>query len=152
MPLSLGPIQCGGCMRSLDEPPSVPLEDRVPCHACGSIVRIYIAEMKATLIARTKLKLKHKRQGFRKPIYEQISGDDLHRNTGLWSYLLQQIDRLNNRYRKLVANAETGAILRFCDEPLDEHTDCGSARALRTRGPTNQGQVSKLFVAGDFEG
>ena len=75
-----------------------------------------------------KLGLKHRRPGFKKPIYEEISGDDLHRKTGLWSHLLQVIDRQNNRYRKLVTNAETGEILRSVDEPLDEHTGRGSAK------------------------
>ena len=100
----------------------------MPCPTCGSRVRIHNAEIREPLTLRSKLGFKQKRPGFKEPIYEEISGDDLHTKTGLWSHLLQVIDRQNNRYRKLVTNAETGEILRSVDEPLDEHTGRGSAK------------------------
>lgn len=85
-------------------------------------------EIQGTVTLRSKLGLKHKRPGLKRPIYEEVSGDDLYRKTGLWSRVLQVIDRQNNRYKKVVTNAETGEVLRSVDEPLSDHKDRGSAR------------------------
>src|SRR5450759_2043363 len=128
MSVSIGPVQCGGCRQNLEESPSLLPRDRLPCPACGSMTRIHNVEIQETITFRTKLGLKHKRPGFKKPIYEEVGGDDLHRKTGLWSRLLRIIDRQNNRYKEEITNAETGEVLRSVDEPLSDHRDRGSAK------------------------
>ena len=73
--------------------------------------------------------MKHKRPGIKKPIYECVSGDDLHRDSGQWNKLTREIDRENNRYRELIVNPESGETIRECDEPLTEHFGRGSAKS-----------------------
>ena len=76
--------------------------------------------------------MKHKRPGNKKPLYESIAGDDLYRKTGQWNKLTQEIDRENDRYRKMIVNPETGEIIRQCDEPLSEHIGRGSDKPKST--------------------
>ena len=59
-----------------------------------------------------KIGIKHKRQGIKKPVYECVSGDDLHRVSGQWNKLTREIDRENNRYSELIVNPETGEVIR----------------------------------------
>lgn len=128
MSVSIDSVQCGSCKQTLDESSSLLPEDRLPCPACGSMIRIHNVQMKDTITPRTKLGLKHKRPGFNKPIYEEVGGDDLYRKTGLWSRLLRVIDRQNNRYKEEITNAETGEVLRSVDEPLSDHRGRGSSK------------------------
>lgn len=72
--------------------------------------------------------MKQKRPGHRKPIYESVSGDDLHRDTGQWNKLTREIDRENNRYKEVIKNPDNGEILRHCEEPLTDHFGRGSAK------------------------
>jgi hypothetical protein len=121
-------VLCGSCGQQLEESPQLLPEQRTPCPTCGSTTRNFNVEIHETVTARTKLGLKHKRQGLRKPIYEEVSGEDLHRKTGLWSKLLRIIDRQNNRYKEEIINSETGEVLRTVDHPLTDHVDRGSAK------------------------
>jgi hypothetical protein len=73
-------------------------------------------------------RLKHKRPGHKKPIYESVSGDDLHRKSGQWNHLTREIDRENDRYKEVILNPTTGEVIRSVDEPLTEHTGRGSAK------------------------
>src|SRR5438309_8885806 len=100
MTVSTGPVLCGSCKADLDESPQLNPEDRSPCPICGAKSRILNVEIHDKLTLRTTLGLKHKRPGFKKPIYEEVGGDDLHRKSGLWSKLLRVIDRQNNRYKE----------------------------------------------------
>ena len=72
--------------------------------------------------------MKQKRLGHRKTIYESVSGDDLHRDTGQWNKLTREIDRENNRYKEVIINPDNGEILRHCEEPLTDHFGRGSAK------------------------
>ena len=47
---------------------------------------------------------------------------------GLSKPLPQVVDRINNRYRKLVIDPQTGEKLRDVDEPLSDHQGYGSAK------------------------
>lgn len=77
---------------------------------------------------REKVGLKHKRPAKSKPIYESVSGDDLHRTSGKWNRLEREIDRDDDRYRERIVDGETGEIIRQVDEPLTSHTGRGSAK------------------------
>jgi hypothetical protein len=128
MTVSTGPVLCGSCKGELDESPQLDPKDRSPCPKCGAKTRIFNVEAHAKGTFRSKLGIKHKRPGFKKPIYEEVGGDDLHRKSGLWSKFLRVIDRQNNRYKEEIVNSETGEILRSVDEPLTEHVGRGYAR------------------------
>jgi len=118
----------------LNESPQLLPEQRPPCPACGSTTRNFTVEVHEQVTVREKLGLKHKRPGFKKPIYEEVSGDDLHRKTGLWSKLLRIIDRHNNRYKEEIVNSETGEVLRSVDHPLTDHIGRGSAKKVGAKG------------------
>lgn len=77
--------------------------------------------------------MKARRPGYKKPIWEAKVGADVHRKTGRWSHVEQHIDRLNNRYRKIVVDEDTGEVLRDVDEPLSVHTGRGSAKYAKPR-------------------
>jgi hypothetical protein len=92
------------------------------------LARNFSVSIEETLILREKIGLKHKRPGHKKPIYESVSGDDLHRDSGQWNKLTREIDRENNRYKEIITNPKSGEIIRQVDEPLCEHTGRGSAK------------------------
>lgn len=119
---------CGSCGFALCEESSAHPSARVPCPRCGSASRSFNVEIAERVTVREKIELKHKRPGFKKPIYEEVSGDDLHRKTGLWSRILRVIDRASNRYREEIVNSETGEVLRSVDEALTSHVGRGSAK------------------------
>ncbi len=130
MSVSTITVLCGSCKQQLGESSQLPPRERMPCPNCGATTRIFKMEAHVKVTPRVKSKLKHKRPGFKKPIYEQVSGDDLYRKTGLWSKLFRVIDRQNNRYKEEFINSETGEVLRSVDEPLARHVNRGSARKI----------------------
>jgi hypothetical protein len=121
-------VSCSQCGTRIDEPHNTPPDQRLPCPSCGSKARTFNVHLSETVTLREKLGVKQKRPGFKKPIYESVGGDDLHRNTGEWSHLSREIDRLNDRYREKIVSSKTGAVLREVDEPLSQHVNRGSAR------------------------
>src|ERR1051325_5158666 len=114
----IGSTSCGACGGPIDEPTNIPVAERKPCPCCGSLTRSFRVCAHDSLQLHEKLGLKQKRAGLKKPILESISGDDLYRVSGKWNKISQVIDRVNNRYKKIVTDPETGKILRYCDEPL----------------------------------
>lgn len=87
--------------------------------------------MQESVTLRWKYGLKQKRPGNKKPIYESVSGDDLHRATGQWNKLIREIDRENDHYRERIVNPQTGEVILDCDEPLTAHTGHGSAKQAK---------------------
>ena len=75
-----------------------------------------------------KLGAKAKRAGTKKPFIEQVTGDELQRNTGKWAEHSRVIDRDNGRYKEDVIDPKTGEVLYHRDEPLSKHTGHGDAR------------------------
>ena len=128
MSTSLGPVQCKNCACVLNESPSLPVDQRQPCQSCGSLNRHHNAELAERVEARASLGLKHKRPGFKKPIYEEVVKPDLHRKTNRWSFLVRIIDRYRNRYREHITDIESGRVVRSVDEPLTDHVNRGSAK------------------------
>ena len=121
-------VRCGSCGIVLDERHDCPSGDRVPCPSCGSTKRAFDVSFSATVVARSKLGFEHRRPGYKKPIAEGVSGDDLHRKNGRWMRLSRLIDRLKNRYSERVVDPETGQVVHECDEALTEHRGHGSDR------------------------
>lgn len=88
---------------------------------------IHIA-IQETIGIREKLGLKGREDGKKRPVFEQVHGDDLHRKTGMWKKLSRIIDRKNDLYHETVTNPETGKIEHACKEPLSEHRRHGAAK------------------------
>ena len=125
------------CGAVIDEPASSIVAERQPCPACGSTVRTFSAHVHESVTLREKIGLKHKRPGYKKPIYESVSGEDLHRATGQWNQKTREIDRENNRYKEVIVNPQTGEVVRNVDEPLASHTGRGFAKPKPGNGGTD---------------
>jgi hypothetical protein len=97
-------------------------------------VRTFHSHVLASVTVRSKIGLKQKRPGYKQPIYESVSGDDLHRATGQWNELTREIDRENDRYRERIVNPQSGEVIRHVDEPLTNHTGRGSAKPKPSEG------------------
>ena len=117
--------QCGVC---IEESQSTSVEVRTPCAACGSTARTFNSHIQDTLTLYKKTKIKQKRAGHKKPIYEGILGEDLHRNSGQWNCLTREIDRENDRYKEIIVDPKSGKIIRNINERLTEHTNRNSAK------------------------
>lgn len=75
-----------------------------------------------------RLGLKQRRPGYKKPIYESVSGYAFHRDSGKWNQLSREIDRLNDRCREKIVDPRTGEVIRQVDAPLSQHLNRRSAR------------------------
>lgn len=125
---------CAGCGASTDEQTSLPVADRKSCSSCGSTARNFDTHIHESITAREKIGMKQRRLGHKKPIFESVSGDDLHRASGQWNKLTREIDRENNRYKEIIVNPESGKTIRHCDEPLTDHINRGSAKPILGNG------------------
>ena len=121
-------VTCGECELHLEEDPGAETTTRVPCPACGSLKRTILVTIKETINIKSKLGMKGRHASGGKPFIEQISGDDLHRDSGQWRKLNRTIDRENDHYYEVVTDPETGEILHECKEPLSEHRGHGAAK------------------------
>lgn len=128
MSINTDSTSCSACGTVVDESATTLVAERRPCLSCGSTARTFSAHVHESLKLREKIGLKHKRPGNKKPIYESVSGEDLHRATGQWNQLTREINRENNRYREVIVNPQTGEVIRNIDEPLTSHTSRGSAK------------------------
>ena len=110
---------CGSCGESVEE---------TPCPHCGSSLRAIHVSVQETIGIREKLGIKGREDGKKRPVLEQVHGDDLHRKTGMWKKLSRIIDRKNDLYHETVTNPETGKIEHECKEPLSKHRGHGAAK------------------------
>ena len=122
-------VHCVACGASLDENPSAPVGERLPCPHCGSLLRRIDVTCSDTLSLHSKLNVKARRAREKRPFMDQTIGDDFHRNTGRWMKLYRLIDRMKDRYNEQVTDPATGEIVHECSEPLDNHKGHGSAKA-----------------------
>ena len=126
---------CSSCGTGLSNPASATEVDRTPCPSCGSLARTINLQVSDSATLREKVGLKHKRPGHSKPVYESVSGDDLHRASGKWNHLEREIDREHNRYRERIVAGDTGEIIRNVDEPLSNHVGRGAAQRSAADSP-----------------
>ena len=96
----------------------------ISCPSCGSPQTLCIS-VEDNICIHEWIRKVDKLAGFKEPIAEQIVGDELTHNTGKWSHKERIIDRVNNIYYEIVINKETGEVIHFCKEPLDQHTSHG---------------------------
>ena len=119
--------KCGNCSAHL-EGGSDGQVTRVPCPSCGSTVRVIEVAVAHRVQLHESLAFKQKRQGYKKPIAEGISGDEFSYTLGKYVRKERLIDRLGNRYREEVTDPDTGQSIHSCNEPLDQHVGRGSAK------------------------
>ncbi len=126
-------VTCSRCGKVLNESTSIPEDERVPCSECGSTARTVHVTAHDTITVHTKLNLKGRRPGWKKPFIEQTQGDDLHRKSGKWMNLVRIIDRANNRYKEKVTDPETSDTVHESEELLSDHQGHGSAKHKRNQ-------------------
>jgi hypothetical protein len=126
-------VRCGKCKLALDEDPSIRPDQRIPCPSCGSTARDFQVSISAGLVMRSKLRMKAKHPGANKAFVEEISGDDLHRETNKWMKLSRVYDRQNDRYEEVITDPVTGEVVHKCIEPLSEHRGHGSAKQKKVK-------------------
>jgi hypothetical protein len=112
----------------LEENPSAPVEKRLPCPQCGSFTRWIHVTCSDTLRLHSKLNLKARHSGEKRPFMEQTVGDDFHRKSGRWMALYRLIDRVKYWYHERITDAATGNVVHECSEPLTNHRGHGSAK------------------------
>ncbi|MEW6563408.1 MAG: zinc ribbon domain-containing protein [Pseudomonadota bacterium] len=127
-------VKCGNCQLELTESASTPIAERQPCPKCGSSIRAFELKITSTVSVKSKIAARAKRPGIKKPFYELISGDDLFRLSGQWNTLTQVIDRARNYYLKIVTDPRSGTVIRYCEEPLDEHQNRVYAKYKKGEG------------------
>jgi hypothetical protein len=128
-------VKCADCGAILNEPDNTPIDERIPCPACGSKSRAF-EELDLPLdigwyplvIGKVWNKSKSK-----KPLRKFKSGDDFTHNTGKWSDLKRTIDHEKDEYEELITDKETGEVIHHCKESLSQHKGHGSAKTKKTK-------------------
>ena len=98
------------------------------CLTCASrepVVDVYDTE---TALVHEDAAIKAKRSDEKEPFLELKTGESLEYRTGVWRNRVQQIDRDNDRYDKVVTDQETGEVIHECRAPLSQHKGRGSAK------------------------
>ena len=103
-----------------------------PCEHCGNTGLSLTAQVSEQVAVRDNTRLKAKRPGQRKPVYEAKMGASQSTATGEWNQVEQVIDRTNTTheeawYTKRVVTKD-GEVLRDVSEPLKDHTGRGDAK------------------------
>lgn len=119
---------CNGCGDALDEVYNLPELERKPCPRCGLISRVLQVDVFEKVELHESMRLRHNVLGRAKPQAEIVSGDDLHRKTGIWMKLSRVIDRGKNWYEEIVTNPTTGKVFHRTSHPLTQHIGHGSAK------------------------
>ena len=126
-------IKCGNCGQVLDEWTNLKVGERKPCPTCGSASRRFGVAIEGTQSFKTKFGRKARRGGKGRPFYEAVTGDDLHRKTGIWYYRDWIVDRARDWYKEVITDPRTGETIHKCEEPLSEHKGHGSAKHSKTK-------------------
>jgi hypothetical protein len=123
--------QCGQCQRVLDEASDLEEAKRTPCPSCGSLSRSFGVCVHDTVRVSTRMRLRGKRAGAKKPFVERVSGKDFSAKLGRDVDLERVIDRDSDLYQETVVDPQTGETLHSCTEPLSQHIGHGSAKPAR---------------------
>ena len=119
------PIFCRACETLLaDDWASCP---EGPCVKCGFETHVWYPLGK-------EFHLRFDNWGTSRPkgggpwVYQDVSKDSYHRESGRMHYLERIIDRLAGEYHERIIDKGTGAVVREVHESLKAHTGRGSAR------------------------
>ena len=128
MPVDDMSVLCGKCKLALKEDSHVQPSGRIPCPSCGSTARIFQVSIHASVIMKSKLGMKAKHSSGGKPFIEEVTGDDLYRETNKWMNLSRVYDREKDLYKEIITDPITGEVVHECIEPLSKHTGHGTAK------------------------
>jgi hypothetical protein len=121
-------VTCGQCGAAVTDTP----EPRKPCADCGSTIRQFGVELTGHLKLESGLRAKgiDPSETGRSRVFAELRDEpSIQRTTGSRTRHERLIDRRSDHYREVVTDAETGAILHHCDEPLSRHQGHGSAKS-----------------------
>lgn len=99
----------------------------VLCPLCGLRLDLSIS-VEDNVSIHALIRKVDKLAGYKGSISEQIAGDEINHKTGKWSIKNRIIDWGKKWYYEIVIDKETGEIIHFCSEPLDQHLGHGSDR------------------------
>jgi hypothetical protein len=140
-----GTVQCGHCETFLiDETPYD--KERSPCPICGSMLRRIQMDIHQEIRLYEQIRARHKEQGTKGYVLDEVSGDDYTHATGSFSKKVRIIDRKNDRYFEKVANSESGEIIHLRDEKLSEHFGRGAAKFQPHSFPEQHVAVAAYFI------
>ncbi len=95
-------ICCGECQQTLNEPGTLPVEERQPCPNCGSITRTNKITFVETLTVHESVRLRSKLPGKGRWMRDYRSGDDYSRYLEGWGERVLDMDRAQNTYREMI--------------------------------------------------
>ena len=134
MPIDNISVICGKCKLALKEDPHIQPDQRIlPCPSCGSTTRIFQVTIHDSIVMKSKVGMKARHPGGKKPFIEEVTGDDLHRETGKWMNLSRVYDRENDLYKEIITDPITGEVVHDCIEPLSKHTGHGDPKYKKTK-------------------
>jgi DNA-directed RNA polymerase subunit RPC12/RpoP len=125
-------VKCGKCKAVLQERSDIKPAQRTPCPECGSTSRAFEVTMHANISIHTKMGMKAKRSGEKKPFIVEVSGSDLYRKINKWMKLSRVIDKENDYYCEVITDPVTGQIVHECIEPLSKHIGHGNAKRKKS--------------------
>jgi hypothetical protein len=109
--------KCGKCGTELSP------ANRDPCPKCGATNRILIETVSEIVIVHNGFKLRQKRNGYTKFLYEELQGLFASVDPKLKKGIdeTRTIDKEKDEYNQVVINSLTGEIIHEEHEPLSKH-------------------------------
>lgn len=95
-------VCCGECHQTLNEPTSLPADERQPCPNCGSLTRLNKITFVETLAIHEGLRLRSKQPGKGGWMRDFRTGDDYSHYLEGWGERVLDIDREQNSYREVI--------------------------------------------------
>ncbi|NWJ45001.1 MAG: hypothetical protein HXX08_03895 [Chloroflexi bacterium] len=121
---------CPNCKKPFNQDSTSSHAPILVCSNCGA--SLFKQSITANIISKPKIVLKAKNGGKGKPFIEIIVGYD-------WSQALKRfvnkyrlVDRHSNKYKEVISDGETDNVIHFCEEPLNEHQDRGTAKLKKS--------------------
>ena len=132
---------CAQCGQQVDEAADAGLSDRRPCRQCGSLLRNRKVSARDTLTFHESIGLVQRQaagpNGGKGRRVLEIKSGEFPSADGTWSFVVQIVDRLHNRYRKFVQRAD-GRVDKDIDGRLSDHQGFGSAKIGREEPPKDR--------------
>jgi len=108
-----------------------------PCPTRGNHLRKYVIKIhvKTRVVPFLVRKWGFRGKGKRTWIFRAEEGLQLYRKSGKVNAVTRTYERENDKYMEKIIDPETGAIIKFCEEPLSQHRGHGSSK--KTKGLTD---------------
>jgi hypothetical protein len=95
-----------------------------PCLICGNVGVIIETQLTETVKVRDAIKIRLKRTGCGKYLYEVVQGwfpNLINKNTEYGVVKVRIVDKLNDEYHETVTCLETESVIHNVHEPLSSH-------------------------------